>query len=114
WSTDAVVQEDAHHAADCGRGRLGRRLDRRQGAVVELPEGFPRRVAAFACDLDRTLIAPDLELRPRTRAAIAHVRAAGTHVIVVTRGRCESVRLCLEAARLVARGALRERWSCGA
>ena len=42
------------------------------------------RVAAFAVDLDRTLIAEDAVLRPRTKAAIAAARAAGVHVIVVT------------------------------
>src|SRR4029078_6745566 len=68
--------------------------------AVELPAGFPRRVAAFACDLDRTLIATDLELKPRTRAAIARVRAARTHVIVVTGRMFQSVRRYLEAAAL--------------
>ena len=38
---------------------------------------LPARVAAFAFDLDRTLIAEDAVLRPRTRAAIAAVRAPG-------------------------------------
>jgi Cof subfamily protein (haloacid dehalogenase superfamily) len=41
-------------------------------------------VAAFAFDLDRTLIAEDAVLRPRTREAIAAVRDTGAHVIVVT------------------------------
>jgi Cof subfamily protein (haloacid dehalogenase superfamily) len=41
-------------------------------------------VTAIACDLDRTLIAQDYVLRPRTRAALDAVRAAGLHVIVVT------------------------------
>ena len=55
---------------------------------------------AFACDLDRTLIAEDLELRPRTRAAISAVRAAGTEVIVATGRMFRSVRPYLEAAGL--------------
>jgi len=37
-----------------------------------------------ACDLDRTLIAEDVVLRPRTLAAIERTRAAGAHVILVT------------------------------
>jgi Cof subfamily protein (haloacid dehalogenase superfamily) len=41
-------------------------------------------VSAFAADLDRTLIAPDGDLRPRTIAAIARSRAAGIPVIVAT------------------------------
>jgi Cof subfamily protein (haloacid dehalogenase superfamily) len=41
-------------------------------------------VRAFACDLDGTLIGRDAELRPRTRAAIAHARAAGIPVLVAT------------------------------
>jgi Cof subfamily protein (haloacid dehalogenase superfamily) len=49
-------------------------------------------VRAFACDLDRTLVAADAELRPRTAAAIAAVRAAGPHVIVVTGRMFRSVR----------------------
>ena len=38
----------------------------------------------LACDLDRTLIAEDGVLRPRTVAAIAAARAAGILVVVVT------------------------------
>jgi Cof subfamily protein (haloacid dehalogenase superfamily) len=41
-------------------------------------------VAAFACDLDRTLIAEDVVLRPRTRAALHAARNRGIHVILVT------------------------------
>jgi Cof subfamily protein (haloacid dehalogenase superfamily) len=41
-------------------------------------------VAAFACDLDRTLIAEDGVLRPRTIAAIGNARAAGIHVLIAT------------------------------
>lgn len=49
-----------------------------------MPSGFPRTVEAFACDLDRTLIGEDAELRPRTRRALAAARAAGIHVILAT------------------------------
>jgi Cof subfamily protein (haloacid dehalogenase superfamily) len=41
-------------------------------------------VAAFACDLDRTLIGEDAVLHPRTRAALRAARGAGIHVILVT------------------------------
>ena len=53
---------------------------------------------AFACDLDRTLIWKDAELRPRTRAAIAAARSAGIHVILVTGRMFRSVRPYAEAA----------------
>lgn len=53
---------------------------------------------AFACDLDRTLIWKDAELRPRTRAAIAAARDAGMHVIFVTGRMFRSVRPYAEAA----------------
>jgi Cof subfamily protein (haloacid dehalogenase superfamily) len=46
------------------------------------------------------LIAPDLVLRPRTIAAIERVRAAGTHVVVVTGRMFRSVRPFLAAAKL--------------
>jgi Cof subfamily protein (haloacid dehalogenase superfamily) len=49
-------------------------------------------VRAFACDLDRTLIAEDAVIRPRTAAAIGAARAAGVHVIVVTGRMFRSVR----------------------
>jgi hypothetical protein len=49
-------------------------------------------IAAFACDLDRTLVAEDALLRPRTAAALAAMRAAGVHVIVVTGRMFRSVR----------------------
>jgi Cof subfamily protein (haloacid dehalogenase superfamily) len=52
----------------------------------------------FACDLDRTLIAEDGVLRPRTRAAIAATRAAGMRVIVVTGRMFRSVRPYLDEA----------------
>ena len=38
----------------------------------------------MACDLDRTLIAEDYVLRPRTRAALEAMRENGAYVIVVT------------------------------
>ena len=46
----------------------------------------------LACDLDRTLIAEDGVLRPRTRAAIERAREARIHVIVVTGRMFQSVR----------------------
>ena len=53
---------------------------------------------AFACDLDRTLIWKDAELRPRTRSAIAAARAAGIHVLLVTGRMFQSVRPYAQAA----------------
>ena len=41
-------------------------------------------MAAIACDLDRTLIAQDGVLRPRTIAAIGAAGAAGIHVLIAT------------------------------
>jgi Cof subfamily protein (haloacid dehalogenase superfamily) len=38
----------------------------------------------LACDLDRTLIAEDVVLRPRTKNALRRAREAGVHVILVT------------------------------
>src|SRR5438477_4088938 len=95
----AVVRRQAHRAADRRRRRVRGEVDRRH-PVVELPPSFPRDVAAFAVDLDRTLIGPGLVLRPRTRAAIERVRATGTHVIVVTGRMFQSVLPFLRAARL--------------
>jgi Cof subfamily protein (haloacid dehalogenase superfamily) len=63
-----------------------------------LPDDFPRNVRAFACDLDRTLIWKDAELRPRTRAAIAAALEAGIHVILVTGRMFRSVRPYAQAA----------------
>ncbi len=85
---DAVVQRPAQPAAD----RRRRRLRRPGDAGLTLPDDFPRGVRAFACDLDRTLIAEDAELRPRTRAAIAAARGAGIHVILATGRMFRSVR----------------------
>jgi Cof subfamily protein (haloacid dehalogenase superfamily) len=63
-----------------------------------LPPDFPPIVQAVACDLDRTLIWDDLELRPRTKAALAAARAAGIHTIVVTGRMFRSVRPYLAEA----------------
>src|SRR5262249_52413363 len=52
--------------------------------TLQLPADFPRDVSAIACDLDRTLIGEDVQLRPRTREAIARVRVAGARFILVT------------------------------
>src|SRR5204863_2385835 len=79
----AVVQSQPLDPADRRCRGVRRDRDRRLGSV-DLPANFPRRVAAFAFDLDRTLIAEDGVLRPRTRAALVAVREAGSHVIVVT------------------------------
>jgi Cof subfamily protein (haloacid dehalogenase superfamily) len=57
-------------------------------------------VRAFASDLDRTLIASDAVLRPRTREAIHRVRETGTHVIVVTGRMFQAVRPYLAQAGL--------------
>ena len=55
---------------------------------------------AFACDLDRTLIAEDAVLGERTRAAITAALEAGVHVLVVTGRMFRSVRPYLAAAGL--------------
>jgi Cof subfamily protein (haloacid dehalogenase superfamily) len=52
------------------------------------------------CDLDRTLIAEDVELRPRTVAALAAARDAGLHVVVATGRMFRAVRPYLETAGL--------------
>ena len=57
-----------------------------------LPPNFPQRVEALACDLDRTLIAADVELRPRTQAAIAAARKDGLVVLIATGRMFRSVR----------------------
>jgi Cof subfamily protein (haloacid dehalogenase superfamily) len=48
-------------------------------------------VRAFACDLDRTLIAEDAVLRPRTKRAISAALARGIHVVLVTGRMFQSV-----------------------
>jgi Cof subfamily protein (haloacid dehalogenase superfamily) len=57
-------------------------------------------VEAIACDLDRTLIWEDGILRPRTRAAVAAVRASGAAFIIVTGRMFQSVRPYLAEAEL--------------
>jgi Cof subfamily protein (haloacid dehalogenase superfamily) len=54
-----------------------------------------------ATDLDRTLIAEDYVLRPRTLAAIARARAAGIQVIVCTGRMVQSARRVLAPAGFV-------------
>ena len=46
----------------------------------------------MACDLDRTLIAEDYVLRPRTRAALEAMRGNGAYMIVVTGRMFQAVR----------------------
>ncbi len=53
---------------------------------------------AFACDLDRTLIAEDAELRPRTCRALEAARGAGIHVTIVTGRMFRSMRPYAQAA----------------
>ena len=54
----------------------------------------------MATDFDRTLVADDAVLRPRTIAAIRAARAAGIHVVVVTGRMFRSVRPYLAEAGL--------------
>src|SRR3954453_10084997 len=99
----AVVQGHALRPGDRGRRDLRRQVDvagRGQDRPIELPPEFPERVAAFASDLDRTLIAEDAVLRPRTRSAIERTRAEGVHVIVVTGRMFRAVRPYLQEAGL--------------
>ncbi len=74
--------------------RAARRPRRLPDAAVELtlPAGFPRDVEVLACDLDRTLIAKDGMLPPRTEAAIRAARAAGIRVVIATGRMFVSVR----------------------
>jgi Cof subfamily protein (haloacid dehalogenase superfamily) len=55
-------------------------------------------VRVFACDLDRTLIAEDAVLRPRTLGAIHAAREAGIRVLIATGRMYRSVRPYLEQA----------------
>jgi Cof subfamily protein (haloacid dehalogenase superfamily) len=73
---------------------------RREAGVPELPQGFPPRVELVATDFDRTLIAEDGVLHPRTLRALAAVRDRGVHVIVVTGRMFRSVRPYLGQAGL--------------
>jgi Cof subfamily protein (haloacid dehalogenase superfamily) len=59
-------------------------------------------VAAFACDLDRTLIGEDGVLRPRTIAALEAARDAGIHVVIATGRMFRSVLPYAEAAGIAA------------
>ena len=54
----------------------------------------------IATDLDRTLIAEDLELRPRTLAALHAAQAAGIRVIVATGHMVQSLRRVIAPASL--------------
>ena len=49
-----------------------------QATRADPPGDFPRGVQAFACDLDRTLIGEDAELRPRTRRRSPRREAAAS------------------------------------
>ena len=68
--------------------------------LVTLPPSFPDRVELVASDFDRTLIAEDGVLRPRTLRALSASRAAGLHVVVVTGRMFRSVRPYLAQAGL--------------
>jgi Cof subfamily protein (haloacid dehalogenase superfamily) len=57
-------------------------------------------VEAVACDLDRTLVAGDLVIRPRSLAAIAAVRAAGVPFVIATGRMFQSARPYALAAGL--------------
>ena len=67
---------------------------------MALPDAFPCRVKAIACDLDRTLIDEDLVFRPRTLEAIAAAREAGIHTVIVTGRMYRSVRRYVEWAQI--------------
>src|SRR4051794_28702844 len=80
------AERHAGHIRRVAFGRAARRPRRLPDAAVELtlPSGFPRNVEVLACDLDRTLIAKDGMLPPRTEAAIRAARAAGIRVVIAT------------------------------
>ncbi len=67
---------------------------------MNLPRTFPDNVALVATDFDRTLIAEDAVLRPRTLAVLGAARRAGLHVVVVTGRMFRSVRPYLVQAGL--------------
>src|SRR6266536_1721765 len=67
---------------------------------LKLPETFPDTIALVATDFDRTLIAEDAELRPRTLSALRAARDAGLRVVVVTGRMFRSVRPYLAQAGL--------------
>jgi Cof subfamily protein (haloacid dehalogenase superfamily) len=72
----------------------------RRETLIKLPDDFPHAIAALACDLDRTLIAEDGVLRPRTRRALARARETEVRVIVVTGRMFRSVRPYLVEAAI--------------
>ena len=90
----AALQGSALRATDRRRDGVRRRVH--LGLI--LPDDFPLDVEVLACDLDRTLIAEDLRLRERTKAAIAAARAAGIRVLIVTGRMFQSVRPYAAAA----------------
>ncbi|MHB8643355.1 MAG: Cof-type HAD-IIB family hydrolase [Gaiellaceae bacterium] len=59
---------------------------------MKLPADFPRSLTTIACDLDRTLLAEDYVLHPRTRAAIDAARTRRLRFVVVTGRMFQSVR----------------------
>src|SRR5205807_941705 len=75
-----------------GVGPPGARRLPDEATGLKLPADFPRDVDAVACDLDRTLIGEDTVLHPRTRDALACVRRANVHVVLVTGRMFQSVR----------------------
>ena len=83
-------------AADRRSLAVPRRFDERLSLI--LPEGFPREVAAFACDLDGTLVGRDGLLRPRLRAAITRAQESGIPVLVATGRMFRSVERYLDEA----------------
>ena len=64
----------------------------------DLPERRSREIEAIACDLDRTLIAQDLVVRPRTKAALEAARDAGIQVLIATGRMFRSARPYAQAA----------------
>ncbi|MGH3051964.1 MAG: HAD family hydrolase [Gaiellaceae bacterium] len=63
---------------------------------MRLPDDFPRGATTFVCDLDRTLIAEDGVLRPRTLAAARAARESGLRMLVATGRMFRSVRPYVE------------------
>jgi Cof subfamily protein (haloacid dehalogenase superfamily) len=68
--------------------------------TLKLPKDFPTDLALVATDFDRTLIAEDGVLRPRTLRALRAAHESGLHVVVVTGRMFRSVRPHLEQAGL--------------
>ncbi|MFN8222165.1 MAG: Cof-type HAD-IIB family hydrolase [Gaiellales bacterium] len=69
--------------------------------ALALPDGFPTDIAAFACDLDGTLIEKGGPLGERTLSAIARSRAAGVPVILATGRMFRSLRPYAETAGII-------------